>query len=256
MGRVQDKVALITGAGSGIGRASALLLSSEGAKVVVTDRLVEGGLETVELIEAQGGEAIFVALDVSKEEFWDAAIAKTLEQYGRLDILVNNAAVTLGRPTKDITLKEFRWQNAVNLDGVFMGVQRAINEMEKTGGGSIVNISSAAGIIGMRNAGGYSASKGGVRLLSKAAAMECAHARNNIRINSVHPGPIDTPGIAAAIDKFGGGDKTRQKFADSVPMGRLGKAEDIAYGVLYLASDESGYVTGTELIIDGGMTAE
>ena len=255
MGRVEGKVALITGAASGLGRATAIRLAEEGAKVMVTDWEDKGGQETVEMIKNAGGEASYMHHDVSKEEEWQAVLAKVLDTYGQLDVLVNNAAVIIAKSIKDTTLKDWQWQNSIALDGVFLGVKFGADAMEKSGGGSIINISSIAGIIGLDKSAAYCAAKGGVKLLTKAAAVEFARMKNGIRINSVHPGVIRTPGVDATIRKYGGSEKVRASFEAMSPLGELGEPNDIANGVLYLASDESKYMTGSELVIDAGYSA-
>ncbi len=255
MGRVEGKVALVTGAASGLGRATAIRLAEEGAKVIVTDWEDKGGNETVELINNAGGEACYIHQDVSSEEAWQAVIAKTLSTYGQLDVLVNNAAVIIAKSIKNTTLKDWQWQNSITLDGVFLGVKYGAEAMEKSGGGSIINISSIAGIIGLDQSAAYCAAKGGVKLLTKAAAVEFAQLKNKVRINSVHPGVIRTPGVEATIRKYGGSDAIKAKFEAMSPLGELGEPNDIANGVLFLASDESKYMMGSELVIDAGYSA-
>jgi len=258
MGRVAGKVALVTGAASGLGRATALRLAEEGARVMVTDWEDRGGSETVDLIKAAGGEAKYRHQDVSKEEEWQATIAEILATWGRLDVLVNNAAVIIAKSIRDTTLKDWQWQNSIALDGVFLGVKYGSEAMEQSGGGSIINISSVAGILGLDRSAAYCAAKGGVRLLTKAAAAEFARLKNGVRVNSVHPGVIHTPGVDSTIRKYGAGgkeDQVRARFESMSPLGRLGEPSDIANGVLYLASDESKYMHGAELVIDAGFSA-
>lgn len=255
MGRVEGKVALVTGAASGLGRATSIRLAEEGAKVMVTDWEDKGGNETVRMIKNAGGQASYMHHDVSKEEDWQAVLAGTLDIYGRLDVLVNNAAVIIAKSIKDTTLKDWQWQNSIALDGVFLGVKYGAEAMEKSGGGSIINISSIAGIIGLDRSAAYCAAKGGVKLLTKAAAVEFARMKNGIRVNSVHPGVIRTPGVDATIRKYGGSEKVKARFESMSPLGELGEPNDIANGVLYLASDESKYMTGSELVIDAGYSA-
>jgi NAD(P)-dependent dehydrogenase (short-subunit alcohol dehydrogenase family) len=253
MNRVKGKVAIVTGAAGGLGRAEATLLADEGAKVVVTD-IDEGAIEKVaETICSRGGEALCIKHDVAAEAEWIKVIGMTLDAFGRLDILVNNAGVILYKKIEDISLAEWRWLMSVNLDGVFLGTKHAIGAMKKSGGGSIINIASTAALIGNPDASAYHASKGGVRLFSKAAAIECSKAGYgyNIRVNSIYPGVINT----AMADPL---KKDENKFNTAVswhPMGHFGEPEDIAYGVLYLASDESKFLTGSELVIDGGWTS-
>lgn len=254
MNRVMGKVAIITGAAGGMGRAIASLLAKEGAKVAVTDINEVNGKKVAEEIRREGGEAVFVKHDVTSERDWSEVIEKTLAEFGKLDILVNNAGVMLIKEIGDTSLEEWRWLMSVNLDGVFLGTKYAIGAMKRSGGGSIVNISSAVGIIGtVDDTSAYCTSKGAVRLFTKAAALECSKAGHNynIRVNSVHPGPTETP-MTEAMFK----DETlRKRLEDIIPIGYLGKPIDIAYAVLYLASDESKFVTGAELVIDGGWTA-
>ena len=253
MDRVKGKVAIVTGGAGGLGKAHALLLAKEGAKVVVTDTNEAQGKRVAEEINEQGGEAIFVKHDVSSEKEWDRVIRETLERFGKLDILVNNAGVNIWKKIEDTTLDEWRWLMSVNLDGVFLGTKYAIGAMKKSGGGSIINISSVAGIVGTLDTSAYHASKGGVRIFTKAAALECSKAGYdyNIRVNSVHPGVIKTAMVEGLLN-----DEDKMKSALSWhPIGHFGEPEDIAYGVLYLASDESKFITGAELVIDGGWTA-
>jgi 3(or 17)beta-hydroxysteroid dehydrogenase len=254
MDRVKGKVAIITGGGSGLGRADALLLAKERAKVVVTDIDQTKGKKVVEEIRNEGGEAIFIRHDVTSERDWSEVIEKTLAEFGKLDILVNNAGVALFKKIEDTSLEEWRRVMSINLDGVFLGTKYAIGAMKKSGGGSIVNMSSIGGIIGPPDGSAYSASKGAVRLFTKVAAIECSKAgyNYNIRVNSVHPGVIETPMTEAALKDA----PMRKRMEDWHPIGRFGKPEDVAYGVLYLASEESSFVTGAELVIDGGCTAQ
>ncbi|OGP68388.1 MAG: 3-beta hydroxysteroid dehydrogenase [Deltaproteobacteria bacterium RBG_13_53_10] len=253
MDRVKGKVAIITGGAGGMGRAHAMLLAKEGAKVVVTDTQEVQGKKVAEEIRSQGGEAVFIKHDVSSETEWKRVIAETVERFGKLDILVNNAGVMLWKKIEDTSLEEWRWLMSVNLEGVFLGTKHAMEAMKKSGGGSIINISSTAGIVGTLDTSAYHASKGGVRIFTKAAALECSKAGYdyNIRVNSIHPGVIKTPLVA---ELFKDEDKMRTALSWH-PIGHFGEPEDIAYGVLYLASDESKFVTGAELVIDGGWTA-
>ena len=253
MDRVKEKVAIITGAAGGLGKAQAVLLAREGAKVVVTDLDEAQGKSVAEEITGHGGEAMFIKHDVSSKAQWKSVINETLEKFGKLDILVNNAGVIIFKNIHDTSLDEWRWLMSINLDGVFLGTKYAMEAMKKSGGGSIINISSAAGIIGTLDTSAYHASKGGVRIFTKAAALECSKAGYdyNIRVNSVHPGVMKTSMVEGLME-----DEDKKKAALSWhPIGRFGEPEDVAYGVLYLASDESSFVTGTELVIDGGWTA-
>ena len=260
MNRVKDKVALITGGASGIGRECARLLAKEGAKVVVTDINKDGGKKVAGEINGNGGDAIFLEHDVSQEEDWKRVIEQTLQKFGKLDVLVNNAGVGLGAKdnVETISLKDWRWLMSINLDGVFLGTKYGIEAMKKSGGGSIINISSIEGIIGDPGLAAYCASKGGVRIFTKSAALSCAKAGYNIRVNSVHPGYIWTPMIEEYSKLLGNEDvEVGRKFLNSLhPIGHIGEPIDVAYGILYLASDESKFVTGSELVIDGGYTAQ
>lgn len=256
MARVKNKVALVTGAGLGLGRACAMMLASEGAKVMVTDLKEEEGRAVADAIVEAGGEAMFMRHDVASEVDWDAAIAAVFHRFGRLDILVNNAGVALGADVEATTLEQWRALMAVNLDGVFIGTQRAIAAMKQSGGGSIINLSSIEGLIGDSGLAAYNASKGGVRIFTKSAALHCAKSGYKIRVNSVHPGYIWTPMVQHFLAAQPDAVAARAYIEGLHPVGHLGEPDDIAYGVLYLASDESKFVTGAELVIDGGYTAQ
>ncbi len=253
MDRVKNKVAIVTGGAGGLGKAEASLLAKEGAKVVVTD-LDEAAVERLaKEISSQGATAISTRHDVTSESEWSRVLEQTLEAFGRLDILVNNAGVIIYKKIEDTSLAEWRQLMSVNLDGVFLGTKFAIGAMKRTGGGSIINIASVAGLIGNPDASAYHASKGGVRLFSKAAAVECSKAGYgyNIRVNSIYPGVMETQ-MADALKE----DENKYRTALSWhAMGHFGEPMDVAYGVLYLASDESKFLTGSELVIDGGWTA-
>jgi len=255
MGRVEGKTAIITGAARGLGKAMSQLLAKEGARVVVADILEDAGRETAEEIRREGGRAIFLGHDVTSEDSWSEVIGKTLSEFGKLDVLVNNAGIQIIKEIADTTLEEWRRLMSVNLDGVFLGTKHAIRAMRESGGGSIVNISSVAGIIGTADdTAAYVASKGGVRLFTKAAALECSKLCHdyNIRVNSVHPGVIKTDMVAGMMAHD---EEFKKKLESSHPIGFLGQPIDIAYIVLYLASDESRLATGAEFVIDGGWTA-
>jgi len=259
MDRVKGKVALVTGARRGLGGATAAMLAREGAKVVVSDRKADGSELVLKQIADAGGEAIFVEHDVTSEESWNTAIAKTLETYGKLDILVNNAGVGVGKNIEEATLEEWRWVMSINLEGTFIGTQKAIEAMKSTGGGSIVNISSIEGLVGDSRMVAYDASKAGIVLLSRSAALHCARNKYNIRVNTVHPGFIDTKMVQGFLKRISGdGDiaRARAELEAKHPLGHLGEPDDVAYAVLYLASDESKFATGTELVVDGGYTAQ
>jgi 3(or 17)beta-hydroxysteroid dehydrogenase len=255
MGRVEGKVAIVSGAARGLGKGIALLLAKEGAKVAVTDILEDLGKETAEEIRREGGEALFIKHDVTSEDSWSAVVKKVLSEFGKLDIMVNNAGVQIIKEIAETSLEEWRWLMSVNLDGVFLGTKHAIRAMRESGGGSIVNISSIAGIIGTADdTAAYCASKGGVRLFTKAAALECSKIGHNynIRVNSVHPGVIKTDMVASMMAQDA---ELKKRMESNHPIGFLGEPIDIAYVVLYLASDESRLVTAAEFVVDGGWTA-
>ncbi|MFP6697855.1 MAG: glucose 1-dehydrogenase [Alphaproteobacteria bacterium] len=253
MGRVAGKVALITGGASGIGRATAELLAEEGATVVLTDLQDVPGEDVAAGIRAAGGKASYFHHDVTDEAAWEKVVGETLSEHGRLDILFNNAGIGgTGVPVDEMSLDYWRQTMLVNLDGVFLGVKHGVRAMTETGG-AIISTSSILGMVGAPNTAAYSASKGGVRLLTKAVAMECAARGLNIRVCSVHPGYIDTPMVGGAIQR--GGPERREAILKSQPMGQMGEPRDIAEGVLYLASDAAKFVSGSELIIDGGFLA-
>ena len=251
MGQVEGKVAIVTGGASGIGAACAATLAREGAKVVVTDVDDAGGQA---VIGSAGGEAIFLHQDVTLEETWPGIIEATERRFGRLDVMVANAGIGILCKAVEMSLADWRRQTAVNLDGVFLSVKYAVPAMRRAGGGSIIIMSSVAGLRGSAGLAGYCATKGGVRLFAKAVAMECAAAEDGIRVNTVHPGVIDTP-IWTKLSGSGGRNvpiDPNEVANAGVPLGRAGQAQDIANGVLFLASDASNYITGAELVIDGG----
>ena len=256
MGLIDGKVALVTGAASGIGRACAVTLAREGARVVVTDIDAQGMAGTVGAIEAAGGTALSLPHDVTDEAAWRDVLETVQARCGGLHILVNNAGIGIGGPLLEMSLEDWRRQNAINLDGVFLGTKHAIPIIHSSGGGSIIIMSSVAGLRGSPGLAGYSASKGGVRLFAKSAALECAAAGLKVRINSVHPGIIDTP-IWTKIAAGGPGANAinPETRAAATAARRAGRPEEIADGVLYLAFDLSSYVNGSELVIDGGLTA-
>ncbi|MGE0211654.1 MAG: glucose 1-dehydrogenase [Parvibaculaceae bacterium] len=255
MGRVSGKVALVTGAGMGLGRAASLLLAKEGARLAASDIDEKAGRETAESINREGGESLFIRQDVSRPEDWPPVMAAVEEQFGRLDILVNNAGIAIAKTIEDTTLEEWRRTMAVNLDGVFLGCQHAIPLMKRGGGGSIINLSSIDGIIGEADLAAYCASKGGVRTLTKAVAAHCATAGYGIRCNSIHPGYIWTPQTENYLRDLGRLEEEKAKALSRHPIGFLGEPDDIAYMVLYLASEESKFVTGSEMVVDGGYLA-
>jgi NAD(P)-dependent dehydrogenase (short-subunit alcohol dehydrogenase family) len=258
MGRVSGKVAVVSGAASGLGAAFARVLAREGAVVVLADLDVRGAEQGLADIRAAGGDGIALHLDAADEASWQDVIAAIRARYGRLNIAVNNAGTNTGYsfPT-DTTLEDWRKVMAVNLDGVFLGTKHAMALMRDSDpvNGSIINISSVMGIVGKAGIGAYNASKGGVRLFTKSVALSCAEARLNIRCNSIHPGFIDTPLLRTAMARFNDPAKAQAVYDALQPVGHLGEPDDIAHGVLYLASDEAKFVTGSELVIDGGYTA-
>jgi NAD(P)-dependent dehydrogenase (short-subunit alcohol dehydrogenase family) len=254
-GRVAGKVALVTGAASGLGAASARRLAEQGAKVMLTDVSADAGRAVADQIADTGGEAQFNAHDVTSQADWEGVVDATTERFGRLDILVNNAGVSGG--TQELMTLDYEvWRRvlAVNLDGVFLGLRHAGPAIAKTGGGSIINISSILGKVGMAGATAYCASKGGVALLTKAAALEWAPL--GIRVNSVHPGFIDTPMVSGALQQAENANEMRDMVISRHALARFGVPGEIADAVLFLASDESSFMTGAELVVDGGYTAQ
>ena len=260
MGRIEGKVALVTGGSSGIGAGCAETLAREGAVVVITDIQDLKGEEMVAAIKKAGGKARFLHHDVTSEAAWEGVIADVEKTEGRLDILVNNAGIGLGSPSiTTMSLEDWRRQQAINVEGVFLGIKHSLPLMRKAGhGGSIINMSSVAGLKGSPTLAAYCATKGAVRLFTKSIAMECANMKDGIRVNSVHPGIIETPiwlGIAGISNPETNAPPDLDAMsAMAVPLGVKGLPSDIANGVLWLASDESRYVTGAELVIDGGLS--
>ncbi|HEY1448465.1 MAG TPA: SDR family oxidoreductase [Caulobacteraceae bacterium] len=260
---LEGKVAMVTGAASGIGAACALALAGEDASVIVADIDAAGGEDVCRQVTATGGRARYQALNVARAEDWRDAISAVERHEGVLHVLVNNAAICIVASILDMSHAAWRRQTEINLDSVFLGLQAAMPLMTRSGGGSVVNISSVAGLKGIAGLAGYCATKGGVRLFTKAAALECAAAGNNIRVNSIHPGGIETPiwvkmandgvmpdsganAIAAQMEQ------TRAQAARATPLGFAGQPADIAAGVIYLCSEVARFVTGSELVIDGG----
>jgi NAD(P)-dependent dehydrogenase (short-subunit alcohol dehydrogenase family) len=256
MNRVKGKVALVTGGAMGIGEASARLLASEGAAVVISDLNVERGSSVADEINCGGGSAMFVEHDVADEGAWRRTIDATVAKFGRLDIVVNNAGLGIGGDVEHATLDDWHRLMRVNLDGVFLGTKHGVQTLKQFGGGSIVNLSSIEGLVGDPNLAAYNSSKGGVRLLTKSAALYCAKAGYKIRVNSVHPGYVWTPMVENYLRSAGDIEAGRKQLDALHPLGHVGEPSDIAYGVLYLASDESKFMTGAELVIDGGYTAQ
>lgn len=248
--RLEGKVALITGAAHGMGAEDARLFAREGAKVAIADIREEDARKVEAEIAGAGGEAMVIMLDVSKEEQWEQAVAAVVAKFGKLDILVNNAGIS-GSGESDSSSTD-AWDRLIDINAksVFLGMKHAIPEMEKIGGGAIVNISSISGLVGQESIHpGYNASKGAVRLVTKAAAVQ--HAKSGIRVNSVHPGMLPP-----MLTSFQRGDPNREAMNANVPMGREGEPIEVANAVLFLASDEASYITGTELVVDGGFTAK
>lgn len=250
-GKVQGKIALVTGGGSGIGRATAIALAREGAKVMIADYVPEGGDRTVKMIKEQGGEASFVHADVAITKQVEAMVNKTVETYGRLDLAFNNAGIE-GRMADTVASTEENFDRiiAINLKGVWLCMKYEIPQMLKQGGGAIVNTSSGAGLVGVEGLSAYNASKHGVVGLTRTAALEFA--QKNIRVNCVCPGLINTPMVARMIDSGG---MNEQDFIAGEPVGRMGKPEEIGEGVVWLLSDAASFVTGHPLSIDGGWVA-
>jgi cyclopentanol dehydrogenase len=251
MGRLDGKVALISGGARGQGTTETRLFVREGARVVFGDILDDEGKKIEAEIRAAGGEATYVHLNVTHEADWRAAVGTAVDRYGKLDVLVNNAGILLRAKIEETTEEDWDRIMAVNAKGVFLGTKCALPAMRRAGGGSIVNISSTAGLVGSPGeTAAYTATKGAVRLFTKATAIQ--HAKDKIRCNSVHPGPIATDMIKDMLENKSAWEQRLRRL----PMGRVGTADEVAYGVLYLASDEASYVTGSELVIDGGTTAE
>jgi NAD(P)-dependent dehydrogenase (short-subunit alcohol dehydrogenase family) len=252
-GRVSDKVIIVTGGASnpGLGNATAKMLAREGAKVVVTDIDEQGAASCAHDINADGGSALAMCQDVTDENRWQEVIDETVDIYGRVDGLVNNAGIAILKPFAELTIDDFNRQVTVNLTSVFLGCRHAMTQMRLQGGGGVlINLSSVAAIKGMARCGAYAAAKGGVRAMSRAIAMDGAP--DNIRCNTIFPGVIWTNMQAQAI----GSDSIDSRISPSrVPLGRAGDPDDVAASVLYLASDEAQYITGAELTVDAGMTA-
>ena len=270
MAQIEGKVAIITGAASGIGRACAIVLAREGACVVATDVDSEGLRDTEKLVSDAGGKIVTLTQDVTDEAVWEDVFTEATEKFGTPSVLVNNAGIAIAGGITDFTLDDWRRQMAVNVDSVFLGTRAAMNAMSS--GGSIINISSVAGLRGAAGASAYCTSKGAVRLFTKAAAVECAQMGTGIRVNSVHPGIIDTPiwqksitrmtevmdeeRISALTAHSGANQMDVEAIASqSSPMGRAGRPEEVAELVLFLASDASSYISGQEHVVDGAMTA-
>ena len=254
-GRVAGKIAIVSGAAAGIGRATALRLAEEGAKVCLGDIDQAGAESCASDIRSHGSEALPLALDVAEEADWRRVIDATVAQFGGLDILVNNAGIAFAAGLEDTTTEQWRRIMAVNVDSVFFGSKLALPVMRESGGGSIVNISSILGLVGSPVQAAYNATKEAVRLFTKGVALECAEAGWNIRVNSVHPAYIRTPMVERYAESWGSLEMGLEALGKLHPIGRVGEAEEVANAVLYLASEEAKFVTGAELVIDGGYTA-
>lgn len=251
MARLEGKVAIVTGGGTGIGKKTALFFAREGAKVVVTDINLDSAAQTAAEIEEAGGAALAIGHDVSKEEQWQNVVAQAIEQFSQVDILFNNAGIYIIKPLADTTLEEWNRLMSINVTGVFLGMKHVMPVMAKRKTGSVINASSIAGLIGAPGHVLYGASKGAVRIMTKDAAIE--YAAHGVRVNSIHPGYIETGMVTYATEAT---KHSKAELAQAVPTGRLGRAEDVANMVLFLASDESSHVTGAEFVIDGGGTAQ
>jgi 3(or 17)beta-hydroxysteroid dehydrogenase len=267
MNRLDGKVALISGAARGIGAETARLMVEAGAKVALGDVLDERGRETARALESAGGEALYLPLDVTSETAWNAAIAATIGRFGKLDILVNNAGLFLGKDIEAASLAEWRRLSEVNLTGVFLGTKLALPALRDAAQGSahgsaIVNLASVAGLVGSTQDPLYSMTKGGVTLFTKSAALEFARKGYRIRVNSMHPGTIDTDMgdqvLVTRARNLGTNDveMARRQVIDRLPIGRMGTVTDIAKGIVFLASDDAAFMTGAGLVIDGGITAQ
>ena len=253
MGRLEGKTALVTGAASGIGLQTSIRLAEEGARVMMTDINLEEGLQQAEKLDAN---ATFLKLDITEEEEWISVLDETVKQFDRLDILVNSAGMVLIADVEQITLEDWRKVHAVNLDGTFLGCKHGVRVMKEFGAGSIINLSSVSGMIGGFNLAAYNSSKGAVRMLTKSVALHCARAGYGIRCNSIHPTFIETPMLESMIRDSPDPEKARQTLVRQVPLRRIGKPDDVANMIVYLASEESTFVTGTEMVIDGGVIAQ
>lgn len=263
--KLQGRVALVTGGARGIGAASAQALAEAGAAVLITDILDEDGERTAAAIAAKGGRAGYIRHDVRDEAAWKAAVGEAERRFGGLDILLNNAGIFARKPMSETSIEEFRHMQSINVEGVFLGMKTAIPALAKRaqqwpGGASIINLSSVAGLTGGSFIVPYNASKGAVRLMTKGAALECAQLGYKIRVNSIHPGVIETPMGQKVMDEMAAssplsGNEVRGAMIALHPIGRLGEAADIANAVVFLASDDAAFMTGSEVVVDGGMTA-
>jgi len=250
-GRVQDKVVLLTGGAMGLGKASARALLAEGATVIITDIDAQAGAATADEL---GEKCSFIAQDVTSWDRWQQVVAEVEETHGRLDALVNNAAITVFGSVMDISPDDFRRCYEVDVDSIFMGCKTAIPLIAKSGGGSVVNFSSAAGNKPSPDLAAYNSAKAAVAMLTKSIALWCAREQNNVRVNSVQPGTILTPNVESVIAGTPDPQATREAFSIAQPIGRMGEPDDIAHLVVYLASDESRFATGAPFIVDGGLS--
>ncbi len=258
MNRITDKVCLVTGAANGLGEASARLLAKEGGKIFLTDIDEDRGNLVCQEIINTGSQAHFIRHNVTCEDDWKNVFSNIDEEYGKLDVLVNNAGGGTYNDIETLTLEDWKNIIALNMDGTFIGTQMAINSMKKSGGGSIINMSSVAGLVGSPNLVAYSTAKAGIKLFTKSVAVHCGAQKYNIRVNSVHPGLIKTAsGMEMATKATGmNSEDAEAAFASMHPIGRIGQPDDIANMVLFLASDESSFATGCEFVVDGGYTAQ
>lgn len=255
MNRLKSKVVIVTGGAVGIGRACVERMVEEGARVAIFDLLETEGRQLVESCSGQGGEVLFWPVDVSSEQSFKSAIDAVAGHFGRIDVMVNNAGIAgVPNPTDSVTEAEWDRVQAINVKGVFFGTKHVIPHMRGAGGGSIINLSSIAGLVGIGSVAPYQASKGAVRLMTKNDAI--TYASERIRVNSIHPGYIWTPMVENHFKAVGGDiEKARSDAGAAHPLGHMGEPDDIAWAVVYLASDESKFVTGSELVVDGGYTA-
>lgn len=251
MERVSGKIALVTGGASGIGRASALMLAKQGARVAISDINLDGARDVADEI---GDNAIAIAHDVTDENAWTMALNTVVAAYGGLHVLVNSAGTAINGTVEETSLEDWRNLHALDLDSVFLGCKYAIAHIAASGGGSIVNISSISGIIAGHNLAAYNSAKAGVRHLTKSVALHCARQGNQVRCNSVHPAFVDTP-ILDTILRRGTREEGLERLVQQIPLGIVAEADDVAYAVVYLASDESRFMTGSELVLDGGVSA-
>lgn len=262
MARLHGKVVLMTGGARGLGAEGAHAMAREGAAVMVSDVLDALGEQTAAAIRDAGGQAAYVHLDTTDEVQWQAAVATTVQQFGKLNVLVNNAGIEIVKAIEDTTYDDLRRISAINEHGVYLGIKHVMASMKAEGGGSIINLSSVAGMQGFYGLTAYCMTKGGVRLLTKAAAVELARAGTGIRVNSIHPGVIQTEMGSRLLERYAeiglteSTDASEALFIERHPVGHLGKPTDIANAFVYLASDESSFVNGTELVVDGGLCAD